>query len=82
MTTCLSIQLRTQSVVSIIIIETVPCHVIVLIADDRNIFYLQIKEYPFALLVLAINPDFSKTSSFLPFHTCFPSGLVVGDLMI
>lgn len=59
-----------------------PSIFIVSIAGDQNIFYLQIKEYPFVRLVLGINPKFSKTSCFLPFHSCFPSGPVVRDFMI
>lgn len=52
-----------------------PSIFIVSIAGDQNAFYLQIKEYPFALLVLEIKPEFRKTSCFLPFHPCFPSGI-------
>lgn len=87
MTSSLSIQLRTQPVVSIIIIkrdsamrETSMC--IVSIEEHQHIFYWQIKDYPFLLLLLETNPEFSKTSCFLPLNFHSASDSVVRDFVI
>lgn len=55
---------------------------IVSLEGDQHIYYWQIKDYPFLLLILETNPEFSKTSCFLPFNSCSASGSVVRDFVI
>lgn len=55
---------------------------IVAVEVDQHTFYLNIKDYPFLLLVLEINPEFCKTSCFFPLNSLFASASVVRDFVI